>query len=171
MNKKELKELFEYCNIKYPADKIKEFKKMKRDQEINFNRLLLLVKDENKFLLKEKKTKYSESTFECKEGEVLGFAYIHKNEGLVYIEFIKIYNKQQGYGKLFMSKIEEYSKLKNATQLKLRFDRSCISYCANFYTTVGFLPDEGSVNKLEIVEGKTVLKEDMNYVNMYKNIL
>ena len=174
MNKKELKELFEYCNIKYPANKIKEFKKMKWDQEINFSRTLLLVKHENKFFLKEKKNKknkgYFDYTFECKNGEVLGHARINKNEGLVNIDVIKVYNKQQGYGKLFISKIEEYSKLKNATKLVLGFDRSCISYCANFYTTVGFLPDKGSEDKLEIAEGKTVIKKDMNWINMYKNI-
>jgi hypothetical protein len=174
MDKKELKELFEYCNIKYPSDKIKAFKKMKLDKEIDFKRLLLLVKNEDTFFLKEKKKKnnegYFDSVYKCKKGEVLGHAVIYKQDGQVDIDVIKVYNIQQGHGKLFITKIEEYSKLKNATKISLSFDRSCISYCANFYTTVGFLPDKETENKLEIVEGKTVFKKDMNYARMYKHI-
>ena len=174
MNKKELKELFDYCNIEYPSAKIKAFKKMKLDQQINFKRLLLLVKNGDTYFLKEKKKKdaegYFNSVYECKEGEVLGHVVIYKKDNLIEIDIIKVYNTLQGHGKLFMSKIEDYSKLKNVTRLELGFDRSCISYCANFYTTVGFLPDEEYPDIFEVIEGKTVLKKDINHTRMYKNI-
>jgi len=171
MKVRKLKELFLYCGVEFPKEKVKEFLDMKDEQKVNFNRSYVLIKlDEEYILEKRRKRLWFDDRVTSKKGEVLGHARLSKDEDGFSIDVVVTYKKGVGHGKILMSLIEQYAKSKGVNRIELYFDRSCISYAANFYAGLGYVEMEDNVERLEVVDNKTVLKENYNSAGLYKNI-